>query len=538
MSDRYINKTYVGSGAMATVYRAWDTVMERNVALKEVAQELRGQKEISNLMLNEAQKIARIKHPNVVQIYDVLYDNDIPTIVQEYVGGGSLASSVGAGFCSVDVALKVLQDLFGGLSAIHAAGMIHRDIKPDNLLNDNGLWKLVDFGVAMTGEEEVIPFVGSKYAAPEILLAPNEISARCDFYSAGVMAMELLLGSERFEQVARDATSRVTGSPGADNPSVFWQKWAYSKIEWPALNTIDTRFSEPLSIMISHLVALDQNDRPKTCEEVLARLRELREHEANLMAAPTVFQGNAKKDDREGEGATPAKKKQPLWFKLLVGIFGFLLLAVGGLLLMPKPKRAPAPEPVLIASTAQLIEAMSSRWVSLPQVETAIPGVVVAETAATLDVGMSITLDLTSPEAGYLTVLHLTSDNVLTVIYPSPTGETEQLASGVTDTVAEELSLQAAEPLGTDFFVTLVTPEPLALQSAAPFIAVEDWGRALILSQDAAVSDQFAQSLLSQPVTAWAAYGVEMVDPDAVQPITEASDDLAEELIDADAVQE
>ncbi len=68
MSDRFTNKTYVGSGAMATVYRAWDSVMQRDVALKEIADELQDNADVRELLLNEARKIAKIKHPNVVQI--------------------------------------------------------------------------------------------------------------------------------------------------------------------------------------------------------------------------------------------------------------------------------------------------------------------------------------------------------------------------------------------------------------------------------------------------------------------------------------
>ena len=158
MSDRFTNKTYVGSGAMATVYRAWDSVMQRDVALKEIADELQDNADVRELLLNEARKIAKIKHPNVVQIYDVTYDDSIPGDCPEFVGGGDLSTAVGgSSTASVDVPLKVLHDVFSGLDAIHSSGLIHRDIKPDNLLNADGTWKLVDFGVAMQGDEDSYP---------------------------------------------------------------------------------------------------------------------------------------------------------------------------------------------------------------------------------------------------------------------------------------------------------------------------------------------------------------------------------------------
>lgn len=307
MSDRFTNKTYVGSGAMATVYRAWDSVMQRDVALKEIASELQDNTDVRDLLLNEARKIAKIKHPNVVQIYDVTYDDNIPTIVQEYVGGGSLASAIGSGTASVDVTLGVLEDVFSGLDAIHSSGLIHRDIKPDNLLNGDGTWKLVDFGVAMQGDEDVIPFVGSKYAAPEILLAPNTISEKCDFYSTGVMAMELLLGAAAFEQVAREVTAKSTGSQGPESPNAFWQKWSYSKLAWPRLDEIDNKFSAPLSEFIARLVAQNPEERPSDAAEILAVLADLREAERQILSAPTLPIGGAAVKAEDGDDK-PAKE--------------------------------------------------------------------------------------------------------------------------------------------------------------------------------------------------------------------------------------
>ena len=518
MSDRYINKTYVGSGAMATVYRAWDTVMERNVALKEVAQELRGQKEISNLMLNEAQKIARIKHPNVVQIYDIFYDNDIPTIVQEFVGGGSLASSVGASFCSVDVVLKVLDEVFAGLGAIHSAGLIHRDIKPDNLLSDEGSWKLVDFGVAMSGDEEVIPFVGSKYAAPEILLSPNDITTRCDFYSAGVMAMELLLGSERLEAVARDATSRATGSSGADNPNVFWQKWTYSQIEWPRLDAVDNRFSAPLADLIARLVSLDQQARPSSCDEVRAAVRQLKEQEAMLMAAPTLLASGEPAQSRslDTKSGGTAKKKQPLWFKLLAGTLGTLLVGLGALLLVAQLK--PPPAPVSIASAQAFVEALQAQWVNLPALELDIPTAETAEGGQQLRVGAPIVVQVTPATNGHISVLHLSADDVVTIVYPSPAEQSDMVQATQLNTLAEELDLIASEPLGPDYVVAFVTPEPVNLGiSEISYIPVKDWGRALILPDNPEVSTLFTELIAGQNIIEWAIYPMQIVPVDLTE---------------------
>ena len=88
-NERYENKTYVGSGGMATVYRAWDSVVGRDVALKEIAEELRQDPEVRDMFMREARKMAKVRHRNVVQVYDVLLENEAATLVQEYMDGGS-----------------------------------------------------------------------------------------------------------------------------------------------------------------------------------------------------------------------------------------------------------------------------------------------------------------------------------------------------------------------------------------------------------------------------------------------------------------
>ncbi len=268
--------------------------------------------------------------------HDVTYDDGIPTIVQEFVGGGDLASSVGSSTASVDVTLKVLHDVFSGLDAIHSSGLIHRDIKPDNLLNGDGTWKLVDFGVAMQGDEDVIPFVGSKYAAPEILLAPETISAKSDFYSTGVMAaLEMLLGSATFERVASEVTAKSTGSEGPENPNAFWQKWSYSKLAWPRLEEIDDKFSVQLSDFIATLIAHEADARPANAAEVLAALNELRDAERQILSAPTLPLAGSAPPVSEG---APKKKKQPLWFKAIAGVLLVCLIGLGALEQCPRSR--------------------------------------------------------------------------------------------------------------------------------------------------------------------------------------------------------
>jgi serine/threonine-protein kinase len=106
---RYENKTYIGSGGMASVYKAFDAVLEREVAIKEMAEQLRGNQEIRDLFLREAKKMASIKNQNVVQVYDVSDEGNVPTIIMEYMGGGNLAARMGVGSLAAEDVLKIVK---------------------------------------------------------------------------------------------------------------------------------------------------------------------------------------------------------------------------------------------------------------------------------------------------------------------------------------------------------------------------------------------------------------------------------------------
>jgi serine/threonine protein kinase len=341
-NERYENKTYVGSGGMAIVYRAWDSVVGRDVALKEIAEELRQDPEVRDMFMREARKMAKVRHRNVVQVYDVLLENEAATLVQEYMDGGSLANRVGASTMSPDETLKMLQDVCCGLQAIHDAGLIHRDVKPDNILAHQGEWKVADFGVAMSGDEDVLPFVGSKYAAPEVLNAPDTISVRSDIYSVGVMATELILGSQQYEKSAREAMLIQLGegaAPTRDSTATFWQRWVSSNVVMPLLCELNPVISREISEFIANLTARDPEQRPADCTKVIAEINALREAEAMRLGAPTARDPRVKARKAESGADGDEKNRKPLWFKLTMGVSVLLLTAVGALLLLPsKPK--------------------------------------------------------------------------------------------------------------------------------------------------------------------------------------------------------
>jgi serine/threonine protein kinase len=199
--DRYELERRLGHGGMATVYCARDLKLDRQVAIKLLADNFAGDEEVRTRFSREARLAARLDHPNVVQVFDVGEDEDRPFIVMEHVEGGTLEDRLTRRRRSLDRAegLRLLGQLCEGLGHAHAKKLVHRDIKPQNLLlrdSDNCL-KITDFGIARAAEETTRltrpgKVIGTdRYMAPE-QLADGRITPATDVYACGVVADELL----------------------------------------------------------------------------------------------------------------------------------------------------------------------------------------------------------------------------------------------------------------------------------------------------------------------------------------------------------
>jgi hypothetical protein len=199
--ERYELEDRLGHGGMATVYRARDLKLDREVAIKLLADNFAGDDEVRKRFSREARLAARLDHPNVVQVFDVGEDEDRPFIVMEHVEGGTLDDRLNRRRSSVDrdEALRLLAQLCEGLGHAHAKKLVHRDIKPQNLLlrDSDDCLKITDFGIARAAEETTRltrpgKVIGTdRYMAPE-QLADGKITPATDVYACGVVADELL----------------------------------------------------------------------------------------------------------------------------------------------------------------------------------------------------------------------------------------------------------------------------------------------------------------------------------------------------------
>jgi hypothetical protein len=200
-AKRYELMDRLGHGGMATVYSARDLRLDRQVAIKLLADNFAGDDEVRKRFSREARLAAKLDHPNVVQVFDVGEEDDRPYIVMEHVEGGTLADRMSHRRRSLarGEGLRLLGQLCDGLAHAHSKKLVHRDIKPQNLLlrESDGCLKIADFGIARAAEETTRltrpgKVIGTdRYMAPE-QLADGKITPAVDVYACGVVADELL----------------------------------------------------------------------------------------------------------------------------------------------------------------------------------------------------------------------------------------------------------------------------------------------------------------------------------------------------------
>ena len=200
LAGRYELGPVLGAGAMAVVHEAEDVELGRPVAVKVLAENLAHDGAVRERLFREARIAARLSHPNVVRIYDTGEEGGRPFIVMELVDGESLAELVHReGPLAPEQAVHLVLQACAGLEAAHQAGLVHRDVKPGNLLlSRDGVLKIADFGIARAHDATRLTLTGTvlgtaAYLAPEQALA-EEVTAAADVYALGAVLYELLTG--------------------------------------------------------------------------------------------------------------------------------------------------------------------------------------------------------------------------------------------------------------------------------------------------------------------------------------------------------
>jgi eukaryotic-like serine/threonine-protein kinase len=202
---RYRPVRLLGHGGMATVELAQDIELDRPVAIKRLADNLAANDEYKHRFLREARLAARLSHPNIVAVYDAGADNGIPFIVMEYVEGETVSDLLRRrGRLEPAEAVAFALQACAGLQTAHEAGLVHRDVKPQNLLvTPDGTLKIGDFGIARSLDGTQLTQAGTVlgtagYLAPE-QAAGEQVTAAADIYALGAVLYELLTGRPPYE---------------------------------------------------------------------------------------------------------------------------------------------------------------------------------------------------------------------------------------------------------------------------------------------------------------------------------------------------
>ncbi|MGH2753180.1 MAG: serine/threonine-protein kinase [Actinomycetota bacterium] len=229
IQDRYTLTEPLGSGGMAEVWCAHDERLERDVAIKFLRSNLASEPEFLVRFFSEAQCVARISHPNVVAVLDFGRFEEAPYLVMELVPGGALSELAGPPLAP-ERAVDLVMEAARGAGAAHEVGLVHRDIKPGNILVDEeGSAKITDFGIASSRVHETLTATGTAIGSPHYISA-EQVSGttptpRSDVYSLGVVLYELLTGVKPFDgdnvtAIAISHVDREPEPPSAHDPDI------------------------------------------------------------------------------------------------------------------------------------------------------------------------------------------------------------------------------------------------------------------------------------------------------------------------------
>ena len=205
INDRYQIIKTIGEGGMANVYLAYDTILDRNVAVKVLRGDLATDEKFVRRFQREALSASSLSHPNIVEVYDVGEDNGSYYIVMEYIDGKHLKQLLKKrGNLTLTEVVDIMLQVTDGMSAAHDSYIIHRDIKPQNIMIlENGLIKITDFGIAMalnsTQLTQTNSVMGSVHYLPPEQASGKGATIQSDVYSMGILMYELLTGSLPFK---------------------------------------------------------------------------------------------------------------------------------------------------------------------------------------------------------------------------------------------------------------------------------------------------------------------------------------------------
>ncbi|NLU76016.1 serine/threonine protein kinase [Streptomyces sp. HNM0575] len=336
---RFQLQSLLGAGGMASVYLAYDSVLDRKVAVKTLHTELGREQSFRERFRREAQAVAKLTHTNIVSVFDSGEDELsgsgsgggsgalVPYIVMEYVEGKPLRSVLDEdiaqfGAMPAEKALKITGDVLAALEVSHEMGLVHRDIKPGNvMITKRGVVKVMDFGIARAMQSGVTSMtqtgmvVGTpQYLSPEQALGRG-VDARSDLYSVGIMLFELLTGRLPFD---------------ADSPLAI--AYAHVQEEAPTPSAINQSLTPAVDALVARTLRKNPNERFPSAETMNQECARVSGQAAAAGASPSIVQGGPAVQSgagvgqavfpQVGEGGAPPPGMQPYQPQQQYGGFG------------------------------------------------------------------------------------------------------------------------------------------------------------------------------------------------------------------------
>ncbi|MBK9925588.1 MAG: serine/threonine protein kinase [Anaerolineales bacterium] len=289
---RYEIKKELGRGGMATVYHAFDTSFNREVAIKILPREFLHNPQFLDRFQREVKTIAQLEHPAIVPVYDVGEHDGIPYFVMRYMPGGSLSDMIKKGRFSPEDTARIVERLASALSYAHRKGVIHRDLKPDNILfNEDAYPFISDFGIAKISESQT-NLTGSGIIGTPAYMSPEQATGdaldhRSDVYGLGVIVYQMLTGQQPYN---------------ADTPMGVAIKHVTDPV--PDIRLIASDLSEELADVMKKVLAKNRDERYSSAVEFARALNQV------VFGSPGAIQESSPTIRLiEKEKESPAKNK-------------------------------------------------------------------------------------------------------------------------------------------------------------------------------------------------------------------------------------
>ena len=352
----------IGRGGMATVYKAYQPSMERYVALKILPDHYAHDPNFVQRFVREARTIAKLEHKNILPVYDFGEDGGVTYLAMRYLESGTLKDVQGMGRLTLADAANIMRQMCSALDYAHRQGVVHRDVKPSNIMvDDEGEAYLTDFGIAkvLEGTEQLTAsggFLGTPaYMAPEQVMA-QPVDSRADIYALGIMLYETIVGRVPYD---------------ADTPMAV--ALAHVREPLPLPRELNAGVPEPLEAVILKALAKKPADRYQTAGQLAAALDEALA-EAKIDVSQTRLQSlataarlsrseqtTAYDEARDPLTTTPrptAFAQRRVWPQLAVALL--LFIAIGASLLLVSDGLRPGAAPDDLEGSAQVADVAST----------------------------------------------------------------------------------------------------------------------------------------------------------------------------------